>query len=304
MNVAQWTEWVSAKLDSADLHFGHGTDNARDEATWLVLHAIKAGPNGAFDDWGRELDEPEEKQLRKLLDGRMIEKLPLAYVTGSAWFAGLEFESGRAALVPRSPIAELVLDRFQPWVEPAGAGRVLDMCTGSACIAIAIARNMPGTRIDAVDISTEALEIAARNIARHGVGDRVHLIESDLFHCVPVSRYDLIVANPPYVPADSINTLPAEYRAEPVLGLVSGRDGLNATLAILRDAPRYLAHNGVLVCEVGESEGRLIALLPDLPFLWLDFTRGGSGVFILTRPELEHAHAALAGLVEERKNVT
>jgi ribosomal protein L3 glutamine methyltransferase len=304
MNVRQWTEWVDRKLDGADLHFGHGTDNARDEAAWLVLHAISARLDGSFDDWGRELDELEENQLRELLDARITQKLPLAYLTGIAHFAGLEFESGRAALVPRSPIAELVLDRFQPWIDSASASQVLDMCTGSGCIAIAIALYLPWTRVDAVDISREALEIAARNVSRHAVEDRVNLIESDLFHSLPACRYDLIVANPPYVPVESINTLPGEYRAEPVLGLVSGSDGLNATLSILVDAPRFLSENGVLVCEVGESEERLLALLPQLPFLWLDFSRGGSGVFILTREELEHARPQLAALIEERKYVT
>lgn len=303
MNVAQWTEWVNVKLEGADLYFGHGTDNARDEASWLVLHAIKASLNGSFDDWSRELDAPQEKQLRELLEARITQKLPLAYLTGSARFAGLEFETGRAALVPRSPIAELVLDRFAPWLDPAGSGRVLDMCTGSACIAIAIAHHLPWTRVDAVDISREALEIAARNVARHGVDERVQLIESDLFRCLPGGPYDLIVANPPYVPVESINTLPCEYRAEPVLGLVSGRDGLNATLSILVDAPRFLAENGVLVCEVGESEERLLALLPDLPFLWLDFNHGGAGVFILTREELEQAGSFVAAVLKERKNV-
>ena len=303
MNVAQWTEWVNARLVGADLHFGHSTDNPRDEAAWLVLHAISARLDDSFDDCSRELDEHEEQQLRQLLDARITQRLPLAYLTGRAYFAGLEFESGRAALIPRSPIAELVLDRFQPWV-PGSASRVLDMCTGSGCIAIAIARYLPWTRVDAVDISKEALEIAARNVARHGVGERVNLIESDLFHSLPACRYDLIVANPPYVPVESIDALPGEYRAEPVLGLVSGSDGLNATLTILVDAARFLSENGVLVCEVGESEERLLALLPELPFLWLDFSRGGSGVFILARVELEHAHPLLAAVLEERKNVT
>jgi ribosomal protein L3 glutamine methyltransferase len=304
MNVAQWIEWASKKLDVADIHFGHGTDNARDEAAWLVLHAIGAALDGTFDLWGRELDEPEEQRLMQLLDARTKQKLPLAYLTGIAWFAGLEFESGNAALVPRSPIAELVMDRFQPWLDSTKPGRVLDMCTGSACIAIAIAHYLPLSHVDAVDISRPALEIAARNISRHAVGDRVNLIESDLFHALADKRYDLIVANPPYVPVESIDSLPDEYRAEPVLGLVSGNDGLDATLSILVDASRFLTENGVLVCEVGESEGRLMALLPDLPFLWLDFQQGGSGVFILTREELEFASQQLADLLEERRNVT
>jgi len=303
MNVAQWIERVNRKLDAADIHFGHGTDNAHDEAVWLVLHVIDASPDGTFDCWDRELDESEEKRLAQLLDARITQKIPLAYLTGIAWFAGLEFETGRAALVPRSPVAELILDRFQPWIDPAGAVRVLDMCTGSGCIAIAIALNLPGSRVDAVDISSEALEIAARNVARHGVDERVNLIESDLFQALGHCPYDLIVANPPYVPVESINALPEEYQAEPVIGLVSGSDGLNATLSILVNAPRFLSENGVLVCEVGESEERLMALLPELPFLWLDFNHGGSGVFILTCEELKLAGQQLADLLEERKNV-
>jgi ribosomal protein L3 glutamine methyltransferase len=303
MNVAQWTKWVSAKLDGAGIHFGHGTDNARDEAAWLVLHIIGASLDGSFDQWGRELDVHEEKKLRQLLEARITQKLPLAYLTGIARFAGLEFESGPGALVPRSPIAELVLDRFQPWIDLSEACRVLDMCTGSGCIAIAIARYVPRARVDAVDISREALDIAAHNIRRHAVADRVNLIQSNLFHSLAPCRYDLIVANPPYVPVKSISTLPDEYRAEPVLGLVSGSDGLDATLSILVDAPRFLSENGVLICEVGESEDRLSALLPELPFLWLEFSHGGSGVFILTREELNLAGQQLADLLKERKNV-
>ncbi len=304
MNVAQWAEWANRKLDEADVHFGHGTTNARDEAAWLVLHAIGVSPEGSFDDWDRALDDREEQQVRELLDARITQKLPLAYLTGRAWFAGLEFESGPGALVPRSPIAELIHDRFQPWVDPASLRRVLDMCTGSGCIAVAIARYLPMTRVDAVDNSREALKIAAANISRHAAGERVKLIESDLFHALSACRYDLIVANPPYVPVESIETLPDEYRAEPVEGLVSGRDGLNATLSILADAPCFLTANGVLLCEVGESEERLSALLPEVPFLWLDFTQGGSGVFILTREELDQAGPRIAALLEERKNVT
>lgn len=304
VNVAQWIEWVSGKLEKADLHFGHGTDNAGDEAAWLVLHAISARLDGSFDDWDRELDGDEEKRLRELLLARTTHKQPLAYLTGVARFAGLEFEAGRAALVPRSPIAELVLDGFRPWVKPENLNRVLDLCTGSACIAVAIAHYMPWIEIDAVDISTAALEIAARNLGRHGVGDRVNLIESNLFHSLPACRYDLIVANPPYVPLESVDSLPGEYQAEPVLGLVSGRDGLNATVAILVDAARFLSAGGVLVCEVGESEERLLQQLPEVPFLWLDLSNGGSGVFVLTREQLEHARPHLTRLLEERKNVT
>ena len=289
MNVRQRIEWVCARLDDAGLHFGHGTDNAADEAAWLVLHVIRASLDGGFDDWGRELSETEEMQVRELVDARITQKAPLAYLTGMARFAGLEFETGAAALVPRSPIAELVPDQFRPWVDPLQVHRVLDMCTGSGCIAIAIAHYMPWTLVDAADVSAEALEIAARNVSRHGAEDRVSLIETDLFQSLPAGRYDLIVANPPYVPVESISKLPAEYQAEPVLGLVSGDDGLNATLSILAHAADFLSEKGVLVCEVGESEKRLAAKLPQVPFLWLEFTCGGSGVFVLTREQLTDA---------------
>ena len=295
MNVRQWIEWVCARLDDAWLHFGHGTDNAADEAAWLVLHVIGASLDGRFDDWGRELSAIEEKQVRELVDARIEQRAPLAYLTGMARFAGLEFETGAAALVPRSPIAELVLDQFRPWVDPSQVHRVLDMCTGSGCIAIAIAHHLPWTRVDAADISAEALAIAKRNISRHGVEDRVSLIETDLFQTLPACRYDLIVANPPYVPVESISKLPAEYQAEPVLGLVSGDDGLSATLSILAHAADFLSENGVLVCEVGESEKRLAGKLPQVPFLWLEFAYGGSGVFVLTREELAHAGPQLVG---------
>ena len=303
MNIAQWTDKVCLELENAGVHFGHGTDNARDEAAWLVLHAVGAQIDGSFQDWGRELDDSEAACVNNLLQARISEKVPLAYLTGSTRFAGLEFETGRAALVPRSPIAELILEQFRPWVEPEKIKRVLDMCTGSGCIAIAIAVHMPWTRVDAVDISHAALDIAARNVSRHELQDRVGLIESDLFHSLPACRYDLIVANPPYIPGASIEDLPGEYRAEPVLGLESGGDGLDATLLILAMAADYLSPGGVLVCEVGESEDRLQSILPGLPFVWIEFAAGGSGVFVLTKDELQGSAAAISLLLEKRKNV-
>jgi ribosomal protein L3 glutamine methyltransferase len=177
------------------------------------------------------------------------------------------------------------------------------MCTGSACIAIAIAYYLPWTQVDASDISSAALEIAAKNVSRHGMQQTITLIESDLFHSLPACRYDLIVANPPYVPRGSVDDLPGEYQAEPVLGLVSGDDGLDATLSILANAPEFLAPSGVLVCEVGESEGRLQETLPGLPFVWLEFAHGGSGVFVLGQRELEAARQDIMALLEERKHV-
>jgi ribosomal protein L3 glutamine methyltransferase len=208
-----------------------------------------------------------------------------------------------AVLVPRSPIAELILDGFRPWLEPACVRRVLDMCTGSGCIAIAAALHLPEAEVDAVDISPAALEVAARNVRRHGLERRVTLTRSDLFEEVPPCAYDLIVANPPYVPRGRLARLPPEYRSEPAVGLVSGDDGLDAALTILHCAPSFLARDGILICEVGECEEDLAGLLPGLPFLWLEFAHGGAGVFLLTRAQLEASRAEVAAVIEDRKNV-
>lgn len=303
MTVAENIQRIARRLEGARLSFGHGTDNAMDEAAWLVLQLIGAPLDGSFDDWGRTVSSEEEAAINRVADQRCRSRQPLAYLLGTAWFAGLEFEVDEHVLVPRSPIAELILDQFRPWIEPDRVSRVLDMCTGSACIAIATAVRMPAARVDAADISQQALEVAGRNLKRHGVEDRVTLIQSDLFRSVPACRYDLIVSNPPYVPARSISALPAEYRAEPGLGLASGDDGLDAVLSILLDAPRFLGDDGVLVCEVGESQERLAAELPDTPFLWLEFERGGSGVFVLMKDQLEASREQVSELIRERKNV-
>ncbi len=303
MTIAECIQESTQKLDAAQLCFGHGTDNALDEAAWLVLHVCGKALDGSFCDWGDAVSSAEKAEISRLLSLRCETRQPLAYLLGSAWFAGLELEVNKDVLVPRSPLAELILDQFRPWVDPDRVGRVLDMCTGSGCIAIASALSLPATRVDAADISGQALQVAQRNVERHGLSDRVKLIQSDLFRSLPAQRYDLILANPPYVPAQAMAGLPAEYRAEPGLGLVSGDDGLDAALSILLDAPGYLRDDGVLICEVGESEERLAAALPQTPFLWLEFEHGGSGVFVLTREQLQSARQALAGLIRNRENV-
>ena len=303
-NIAGWIGRITRDLEAAGLHYGHGTDNAGDEAAWLVLHAVKAPLDGSFTDWGRPVEADEATIIERLCALRCSSRKPLAYLTGSAFFAGLEFEVSEDVLVPRSPIGELVGDGFRPWVDPQQVRRVLDMCTGSGCIAIASAVRLSRATVDAADISPAALRVAARNVARHGLSGRVRLLESDLFKSVPACRYDLIVANPPYVPESSLATLPGEYRREPGLGLVSGDDGLDAALQIMLDAPRFLGEDGVLVCEVGESDERLARAAPEIPFLWLEFARGGSGVFVLTRQQLEEAGALLAAIMEKRRHVT
>lgn len=303
MTISELIDQTARRLEAAGLCFGHGTDNARDEAAWLVLHVAGEPLDGSFSAWGRAVTQGERDKVAQLLDRRCKERLPLAYLLGTAWFAGLEFIVDENVLVPRSPLAELILDGYQPWVRPGGVSRVLDLCTGSGCIAIATAVYMPEARVDAADISAAALDVARRNVERHGLEKRVRLFQSDLFSDIPRVPYGLIVTNPPYVPSGSIGGLPAEYGAEPGLGLASGEDGLDAVLSILLDAPRFLGEDGILVCEVGESEQCLADALPSVPFIWLEFLHGGSGVFVLTREQLEQAGEEVSALIRKRSHV-
>lgn len=303
MNVSQWIGRVAAELESAKLFYGHGTDNPQDEAAWLVLHAADAALDGTFQDWNRPLSPDQETRVMQILAARIGSRAPLAYVLGSAWFAGLEFEIDRSVLVPRSPIAELIIEHFAPWMHDSPNQTALDMCTGSGCIGIAMAVHMPWLKVDAVDISSAALAVAQKNVQKHGVESRVRLFQSDLFDRVPGGPYDLIVTNPPYIPASVLPQLPGEYRAEPELGLVSGSDGLDACLRIMLQAPGYLNAAGFLICEVGESEQRLTELLPGVPFVWLEFSQGGSGVFVLSRQDLIQSSAAIMNVIEERRHV-
>jgi ribosomal protein L3 glutamine methyltransferase len=298
-----WLAFCAAEMDKAGLFFGHGTDNAEDEAAWMVLHVLGAPLDGSFADWDACLNASQAEALRKLLARRISERSPLAYLTGEARFCGLLFSVGPGTLVPRSPLAELIPERFSPWVDLSGGGRVLDMCTGGGCIAVAMAVHMGECEIDAVDISSQALKFAAENARRHGVADRVRLLQSDLFTSLEGGKYDLIVSNPPYVSAKSYAQLPAEYRAEPSGALVCGEDGLDIVLKILDASPTYMNPLGILVVEVGESAATLTELLPRLPFLWLDFSRGGEGIFLLEYEQLIACRADVRRVVEYRKNV-
>jgi len=298
-----WLEYCAGAMQRAGLFFGHGTDNAHDEAAWLVLNVIGAPLDGRYDDWDRVLDGAGVQRLQEILRRRIEDRIPLAYLTGEARFCGLDFTVTSDVLVPRSPLAELIPERFSPWLDIAPGDRVLDMCTGGGCIAIAIAHFLPKTRVDAVDISPAALEVAARNVARHRVQERVNLVESDLFSGLDQKRYQLIVSNPPYVARELYEQLPPEYLAEPGTGLVSGEDGLDIVLKILDASPGYLASGGILVVEVGESAPALAELLPRVPFLWLEFEHGGDGVFLLEYDQLNACQADVQTALEQRNHV-
>lgn len=302
-SAAEWLDYCAGEMENAGLFFGHGTDNARDEAAWMLLHVLAMPLDGSFEQWDQTLTASEERALTDLLHSRVETRQPLAYLTGTARFCDMDFVVTPDVLVPRSPLAELIQNGFSPWLRLEPGDRVLDMCTGGACIAIAIARHLPETRVDAVDISTGALEVAARNVERHHVGDNVTLVHSDLFDEVVEERYRLIISNPPYVSEDLFAQLPAEYLAEPGGGLVSGHDGLDIVLRILDAAPSFLAEDGILIVEVGESAPALAGLLPRAPFLWLEFEHGGDGVFLLEYDQLVACQADVHKALEQRNDV-
>jgi ribosomal protein L3 glutamine methyltransferase len=275
--------WAERRLARAPLAYGHGTDNPRDEAAALVFHAARFPHAAAPAAYRWALPRRARQELARLVARRIAERIPSAYLTGVTWFAGHEIRVDPRVLVPRSPIAELIERRFAPFIDAARVRRILDVGTGSGCIAIACAHAFPAAEVDAADLSPDALEVARDNVRRHNLAGRVHPRLSNVYAGLPARRYDIIVSNPPYVPVADVGRLPAEYRHEPALGLASGGDGLDAVRAIVKGARAHLAPRGILVVEVGDTAAAVERTWPRVPFRWLEFERGGGGVFLLTR---------------------
>ncbi len=286
--VRDFLRWTVTALNRAGVHLGHGNDDPWDEAVALVLHPLAL----EWDVDPRVLDArltvDEREAVAELVRRRVEERVPSAYLTHQAWFAGLAFHVDERVLVPRSPIAELIAQHFEPWTDASRVERILELCTGSGCIAIACCHAFPDAEVVATDISADALDVATDNRARHGCDRQLSLVQGDLYAGVH-GRYDLIIANPPYVDAIDMATLPEEYRHEPELGLAAGQDGLDLVVRILAEADRYLSDHGLLVVEVGNSDIALQGLFPAVPFTWPEFEHGEGGVFVLTAEDVRAA---------------
>jgi len=285
-SVGDYIEYCFAALENSQVYYGHGTDNAWDEAVQMVLFAAGLPADAPATTLSRVLTAPQTEDLLGILQRRIDEHVPLPYLTGRAWFAGLEFACDRRAIIPRSPIAELILNEYQPWYSGPGPHRILDLCCGGGCIGLAAARYNATATVDLVDLDPAVLALARENAARLELTDRVTLQQSDLFQAVSGRRYDLILSNPPYVDEQDLADMPAEYAHEPALALGSGADGLALTRLILAQAGQYLEDTGLLVVEVGNSWSALEQAYPDVPFTWLEFEQGGHGVFAMSAQEL------------------
>ncbi len=287
--MGDFVRWGASRFNEAGLTFGHGADNALDESFYLVTYALHLPHEIPPYMIETRLTRQERQIVHELLHKRVSTQLPAAYLTNEAWFAGVPFYVDERVLVPRSPIAELIEAGYEPWVDASQVEDILDLCTGSACIAVASALAFPCARVDATDLSADALQVAQQNVERHHVGDQVSLHEGDLFQGLEGRRYDVIVSNPPYVDAEDMSALPKEYHHEPEMGLAAGEDGLDIVRRILKQAGDYLKPGGLLIVEVGNSAAALVETYPDVEFTWLEFERGGHGVFMLTEELVNHS---------------
>jgi len=287
ITLRDWLRFAVSRFNEAKLFFGHGSDNAFDEAAYLILHTLHLPLDRLEPFLDASLTHDEAEQVRSVIERRVRDRLPAAYLTHEAWLGEHRFYVDERVIVPRSFIAELLPEQLAPWIEdPNTVTRALDLCTGSGCLAILAALAFPDAEVDAVDLSKDALEVATRNVADYGLQHRVELLESDLFSTLNGRSYDLILSNPPYVNAESVAALPPEYQAEPALALGSGVDGLDATRQILAQAKTHLKPGGLLVVEIGHNRDALEAAYPTLPFTWLDTESGDQFVFMLRREDL------------------
>jgi len=286
--LRDFLRWTTSRFNEAGLFYGHGNDDAFNEASQLVLGSLKLPVNELPEMFlDARLSSAEKTSLLRLIEKRIEQRIPLPYLTNEAWFTGLPFYVDERVLIPRSPFAELIETQFEPWLEhPEQVHRILDLCTGSGCIAIALAMAFDEAKVDAVDISADALAVARINIAKHQLDDQVNVIESDCWQALkPEQQYDLIISNPPYVGADEMAGLPEEYRHEPASALEAADNGLALVKEILLNAVDYLTEDGLLFVEVGNSDLAVDEAWPDIAFLWLDFEFGGHGIFMLTKAQ-------------------
>jgi ribosomal protein L3 glutamine methyltransferase len=285
--VRDYLRFAVSRFYQAKLFFGHGSTDAYDEAVYLILHTLHLPVDTLAPFLDAQLTPSERSEVLSIIQRRVEQRIPAAYLTHEAFLGEYSFYVDERVIVPRSFIAELLRQRLSPWIaEPDNIGHVLDMCTGSGCLAILCADTFPNAKIDAVDLSSDALLVAKRNVNDYELSEHINLIESDLFTQLAGRKYDLIISNPPYVDAESVAALPPEYLHEPKLSLGSGADGLDATRKILAHAAEHLSDNGILIVEIGHNRDVIEAAYPTLPFTWLDVTAGDQFVFMLHRNDL------------------
>jgi len=289
--IRDYIRWGASQIVEQQVFLGHGLATPLHESAALVFYALFQPANLDHCYLDAKLTGEERQRVMALFNQRLVERVPVAYLTHEALFAGLSFYVDKRVLIPRSPIAELITQQFEPWVDETQVDSILDLCTGSGCIAIACADAFDNAQVDAVELSDDALEVANINLNRYELFDQVNLIKSDLFTELEGRRYDIIVSNPPYVAISEWQSLPAEYYHEPEIGFTGGENGLDLVIRILADAGHYLTEQGILVIEVGSSAETLQQLFPNIPFYWLEFDQGGDGVLLLTADQVQHFHS-------------